>query len=64
MRITIALDDKLVVEAQAYTGIKEKSALLNEALKVLIAREARQRLALMGGTQPHLKTPPRRRARS
>ncbi|HEY5239010.1 MAG TPA: type II toxin-antitoxin system VapB family antitoxin [Rhizomicrobium sp.] len=61
MRTTVALDDKLVAEAQAYTGIKEKSGLLNEALKVLIAREAQRRLALLGGTQPQLKAPPRRR---
>ncbi|HSZ10578.1 MAG TPA: type II toxin-antitoxin system VapB family antitoxin [Rhizomicrobium sp.] len=61
MRTTVALDDKLVAEAQAYTGIKEKSGLLNEALKVLIAREAQRRLALLGGSQPQLKAPPRRR---
>jgi Arc/MetJ family transcription regulator len=61
MRTTVALDDKLLAEAQEYTGIKEKSGLLNEALRVLIAREAQRRLALLGGTQPHFKVPPRRR---
>ena len=61
MRTTVALDDKLVAEAQAYTGIKEKSGLLNEALKVLIAREAQRRLALLGGSEPALVSPPRRR---
>lgn len=61
MRTTVALDDKLVAEAQAYTGIKEKSGLLNEALKVLIAREAQRRLALLGGSEPALTSPPRRR---
>ncbi len=63
MRTTVALDDKLVETAQTYTGIKEKSGLLNEALRVLIAMEAQKRLALLGGTQPHLKAPPRRRAK-
>ncbi len=63
MRTTVALDDKLVAEAQAYTGIKEKSGLLNEALRVLIAREAQRRLALLGGTEPNLKVPPRRRSK-
>ena len=61
MRTTIALDDKLVAEAQSYTGIKEKSGLVSEALKALIEREAARRLALMGGTQPHLRPIPRRR---
>jgi Arc/MetJ family transcription regulator len=63
MRTTIALDDKLLAEAQEYTGIKEKSRLLDEALRVLIAREAQRRLALLGGTQPNLRVPPRRRSK-
>jgi Arc/MetJ family transcription regulator len=63
MRTTVALDDELVARAQEYTGIKEKSGLLNEALKVLIAREAQRRLALLGGTQPDLKVPPRKRSK-
>ena len=61
MRTTVALDDDLVAEAQALTGLKEKSALLREALKALIARESARRLALLGGTQPDLAVPPRRR---
>lgn len=62
MRTTIALDDDLVAKAQAYTGIEEKSRLVNEALKSLVQREAARRLALLGGTQPRLKVPPRRRS--
>lgn len=61
MRTTIALDDELVARAQEYTGIKEKSALVNEALKSLVAREAARRLAKLGGTQPDAQAPPRRR---
>jgi Arc/MetJ family transcription regulator len=61
MRTTIKLDDELVAKAQAYTGITEKSALVREALKALIEREAARRLALMGGTEPDLRLPPRRR---
>ena len=60
MRTTLALDDQLVADAQAYTGIKEKSALVREALKALIAREAARRLARLGGTEPDLVAPPRR----
>lgn len=62
MRTTLALDDKLVAEAQAYTGLKEKSALVREALEALIEREAARRLARLGGTQPSLRAPRRRRA--
>jgi Arc/MetJ family transcription regulator len=61
MRTTVALDDDLVAKAQEYTGIKEKSALLHEALKLLVAREAGRRLALLGGSQPDFEAAPRRR---
>lgn len=62
MRTTLALDDQLLDEAQRITGLKEKSALVREALKALIERESARRLALLGGTQPKLKAAPRRRA--
>lgn len=61
MRTTVALDDELVATAQEYTGLKEKSALVREALKALIEREAARRLARLGGTEPDLKAPRRRR---
>jgi Arc/MetJ family transcription regulator len=62
MRTTITLDDELVAQAQAYTGVKEKSALIHEALKLLVQREAARRLALLGGSDPGAKAPPRRRS--
>lgn len=61
MRTTLALDDDLVAKAQAFTGLKEKSSLVREALKALIERESARRLARLGGSQPGLKAPPRRR---
>lgn len=61
MRTTISLDDELVATAQEYTGLKEKSALINEALKSLIAREAGRRLANLGGSDPYAFAGPRRR---
>jgi len=61
MRTTLALDDDLIAKAQAFTGVKEKSALVREALKALIERESARRLARLGGTQSKLKAPPRRR---
>jgi Arc/MetJ family transcription regulator len=62
MRTTVVLDDDLLADAEEYTGIKEKSALIREALKALIAREASHRLALLGGTMPDVTAPPRKRS--
>ena len=62
MRTTVALDDDLVAKAQEYTGIKEKSALLHEALKSLVARESGRRLAAMGGSDPTATAGVRRRS--
>ena len=62
MRTTIALDDELVRKAQEYTGIKEKTALVREALTALVQREAARRLAAMGGSVPDFPEIPRRRA--
>ena len=61
MRTTLALDDELLEKAQAYTGLREKSALVREALRALIQRESARRLARLGGSQPELKAAPRRR---
>lgn len=64
MRTTIVLDDQLIAKARDYTGIEEKSALVREALKALIEREAARRLARLGGTEPQVEAPPRRRSAS
>ena len=61
MRTTLALDDELVAKAQAFTGLNEKSGLVREALKALIERESARRLARLGGSEPALEAPPRRR---
>lgn len=61
MRTTLALDDDLVKEAQALTNVREKSALVREALKALIERESARRLARLGGSEPDLEPAPRRR---
>jgi Arc/MetJ family transcription regulator len=62
MRTTLALDDDLVAKASALTGLTEKSGLVREALTALIQRESARRLALLGGSEPALEAPPRRRA--
>ncbi len=61
MRTTLILDDKLLSRAKELTGIAEKTALVHEGLKALIAREAGKRLAALGGAEPDLRPIPRRR---
>jgi Arc/MetJ family transcription regulator len=61
MRTTVTLDDELVAKAQKYTGIQEKSVLVDAALKALVEREAAHRLIALGGTMPGFKAAPRRR---
>ena len=63
MRTTLALDDELLAQAEAFTGLKEKSAIVREALKALIERESARRLARLGGTEPDAETPYRRRTK-
>lgn len=61
MRTTITLDDDLLERAEKLTGIRERPALLREALKALIAREAALRLARLGGSDPAATAAPRYR---
>jgi predicted nucleic acid-binding protein len=61
MRLTLTLDDEVLAKAEECTGISDKSALIREALKTLVEREAARRLARLGGTHPDLKPIPRRR---
>jgi Arc/MetJ family transcription regulator len=61
MRTTIAIDDELFAKAQEFAGVTEKSAVVREALKAFVEREAARRLARMGGIAPDAKAPPRRR---
>lgn len=61
MRTTIAIDDELFAKAQEFAGVNEKSAVVREALKAFVEREAARRLARMGGTEPNAKVSPRRR---
>ncbi len=61
MRTTVTLDDTLVARAEDLSGVRERGALLREALKALIERETARRLARLGGTQPDLTEAPRHR---
>ncbi len=57
MRATVTLDDELLDRAVAVTGIRERGALLREALRHLIA--AADRIALLGGSDPQAAAAPR-----
>lgn len=61
MRTTLDIDDQLLKEAQRLTGIKDKAAIVREALRALIERESARRLASLGGSEPELEGVPRRR---
>jgi Arc/MetJ family transcription regulator len=61
MRTTINLDEELIAAAQRITGVKERTTLIHEGLKALIARESARRLARLGGSEPGLRPVPRRR---
>ena len=60
MRTTLNIDDHIYQQASQLTGIQEKTQLLHEGLKALIAQESGKRLALLSGSSPKLKDIPRR----
>jgi Arc/MetJ family transcription regulator len=62
MRTTLIIEDALLARAREFSGIHEKTALVHEGLRALIAREAAKRLAALGGSEPDLRPIPRRRA--
>ena len=63
MRTTVTLDDDLMAQARTFTGIQENSALIQQALKSLVQREAARRLALLGGSAPKLTQTRRRQGK-
>lgn len=58
MRTTLNLDEQLVEQARALSGIREKTALIHAGLEALVAREA-----ALGGSERSLRAVPRRRPR-
>lgn len=62
MRTTINLDENLIEQARRMTGTQERTALIHEGLRALIARESARRLARLGGSDSRAKAPGRRRA--
>jgi Arc/MetJ family transcription regulator len=60
MRTTVNLNEELIEEARRITGTKERTALIHEGLRALIERESARRLARLGGSEPGLRSVPRR----
>ena len=62
MRTTLNIDDDLLEQASALTGLTEKTTLVREGLRALIERETARRLAKLGGSDATAKAPARRRS--
>ena len=62
MRTTLNLDDELIEQARRITGTRDRTALIHEGLRALIARETARRLARLGRSDPRAKAPRRRRS--
>ena len=52
MRTTVTLDDDLLASTANFSGIDEKSKLLNFVLDAYVKRMAARRLAALGGSMP------------
>lgn len=59
MRTTVTLDDELVASATEFSGIRDKSKLINFALDAYTKKMAARRLAALGGTMPDFDIPGR-----
>ncbi len=57
------LDEALLEEARRLTGVSEKTALVHEGLRALIAREHSARLRRLAGSDPSASVAPRSRRR-
>lgn len=63
MRTTVIIDDELLDRARELTRLTEKTAVIHEGLRALIARESARRLAALGGSEPRARAGRRRRDR-
>jgi Arc/MetJ family transcription regulator len=57
------LDEALLAEARRLTGVTEKTALVHEGLRALIAREHSARLRRLAGSDPTASVADRSRRR-
>jgi Arc/MetJ family transcription regulator len=62
VRTTLNIDDELLAKATKYLGLTEKTAVVHEALRALIQREAARQLASRGGSDARATADVRRRS--
>lgn len=60
MRTTVNLDDRLLEEASEVTGVKERTQLIHDGLRALIARENARAIIALRGSEPDAWVPKRR----
>lgn len=58
MRAILIIDETLLSRAHHLSGVKERCALISEALNALVARESARRLAKLGGPEQKLGVTP------
>ena len=61
MRTTVTLDDDLLERAEELTGVSERSALIRDAVELLVSIETGRQLAALGGRDPGAEAAPRSR---
>ena len=59
MRTTVTIDDDLLAAATEFSGISDKSKLINFTMDAYIKKMAARRLAALGGTMPDFDIPGR-----
>ena len=64
MRTTVTLDDELLARAEELTGIRERSALIRDAVELLVRIETGRQLAELGGSDSAAEAAPRSRRRA
>lgn len=64
MRMTIDVDDELLARAEELTGISERSALIRDAVELLVRIETGRQLAALGGSDQAAEAAPQSRERA
>ena len=61
MKTTLYIPEELMSSAIEYSGIKEKTKVLQEGLRALIREKAAERILKLGGFSKKLKPIPRKK---
>jgi|JI10StandDraft_1071094.scaffolds.fasta_scaffold39500_5 Arc/MetJ family transcription regulator len=61
MKTTLYIPEELLQQAMEYSGIKEKTGVLQEGLRALIREKAAERIRKLGGSDKKAKVISRRR---